>query len=130
LKQDFNGSRFFGLDSWLSWVDFNLFVGSKGISSCGFTSGAFPIISIYSPICIRVSCKHKICFSRKTDIIINSGIYVLDDVLDNSKMRFLWISLESSTNSDTESNIWSACRKIEKIVNHTSVKNRIYLFAC
>jgi hypothetical protein len=38
LKQDFNGSRFFGLDSWLSWVDFNLFVGSKGISSCGFTS--------------------------------------------------------------------------------------------
>jgi hypothetical protein len=38
LEQDFNGSRFFGLDAWLSWVDFNLFVGSKGISSCGFTS--------------------------------------------------------------------------------------------
>jgi len=42
LEQDFNGSRFFGLDAWLSWVDFNLFVGSKGISSCGFTSILVP----------------------------------------------------------------------------------------
>jgi hypothetical protein len=35
LKQDFNGSRSSWLDSWLSWVCFNLIVGSREIDLTG-----------------------------------------------------------------------------------------------
>jgi hypothetical protein len=61
LKQDFNRSRFFGLDSWLSWVDFNLFVGSKGISSCGFTSLSLSqllLIVVFCDVNQLINAKH------------------------------------------------------------------------
>jgi hypothetical protein len=61
---------------------------------------------------------------------MNSGIYIPDDALDSGEMRFLRISLESSTKSDIESNIQSPCCKIEEIADNTSVKSRIYLLAC
>jgi hypothetical protein len=61
---------------------------------------------------------------------MNSGIYIPDNALDSGEMRFLRISLESSTNSDIESNIRSACCQVEKTADNTSVKSRIYLLAC
>jgi hypothetical protein len=59
----------------------------------------------------------------------NSIINIPDDTLDCSEVRFFRICLKSSTDSNTEGNIWSASCKVEKTPDHTSVESRINLLA-
>jgi hypothetical protein len=88
------------------------------------------IIHIASPICIRVTCNHKICFSKIPNAMKKSIINIPDDTLDCSEVRLFRICLKLSTDSNIEGNIWSASCKVEKTPDHTSVESRINLLAC
>jgi hypothetical protein len=59
-----------------------------------------------------------------------SIIYILDDTLDCSEVKFFRSRLKSSTYSNTEGNIWSAGCEVEKTPDHTFVESRINLLAC